>query len=552
MTVYTTSTPCASVTWPAPIEPVWQMLPATPDCPPGYKRQDLGLSDRLFIGAVVNLPKERRPWGCLTWLATVFATSRTTLYAIGKRARVGLAALPSGRPARLCAPAETERPATCQPVITITPHRMARTILTLLMPGGVTERPVEDCLRVALDQSRSPGFVSELMHTTGKRAGEILQQVDHSPLGPVVQARDELFTGRTPNLLMVEPHSLVITGLYATTDRDAETWGCVLLLTQDRQVRIQGLAEDGCIPYAASCREAGLDAAIQKDVWHPLTDAQQVVQDVEREALQAMTRAARLEKPLRKHWTEAGFDGWAATTEQAERLLAQSDRLRFWRECLWDAVEVVDLRSGEIRDREINQWLLNETLAGLQRLDHPRIQKLTERLQAQAPELLTFLDGLAAPLAAWQARLAQHFPEPEWAKFFQSSVARLWRLEHALRNGHRQFRAATGAARQLIAEFVTEDPVAQQLAEDLLTLLERTVRTSSAAETINSVLRPYLNRRRECTDPASRQLFLNLFALWFNLHKFERGPRKGHSPYELAGIDLGTDDWLTLLGFPPD
>jgi hypothetical protein len=40
----------------------------------------------------------------------------------------------------------------------------------------------------------------------------------------VVQARDELFVGRDPILLMVEPHSLVITGLYATDNRDAETW----------------------------------------------------------------------------------------------------------------------------------------------------------------------------------------------------------------------------------------------------------------------------------------------------------------------------------------
>jgi hypothetical protein len=232
--------------------------------------------------------------------------------------------------------------------------------------------------------------------------------------------------------------------------------------------------------------------------------------------------------------------------------MEQSAQLRFWRECLWDAVEVVDLPSGEIRDRAINQWLLNESLAGLQRLDHPRIQKLTERLQAQAPELLTFLDGLAQPLADWQARLAQHFSEPDWAAFFQASVARLWRLEHALRNGHPQFRAATIAARQLVAEFVADDPQAQHLAEELLTLLERTVRTSSAAETINSVLRPYLNGRRECTDLVSRQLFLNLFALWFNMHRFERGPRKGKSPYEIAGIDPGTDDWLSLLGFPPD
>jgi hypothetical protein len=216
------------------------------------------------------------------------------------------------------------------------------------------------------------------------------------------------------------------------------------------------------------------------------------------------------------------------------------------------AVEVVDLRSGEIRDRAINQWLLTETLAGLRQLAHPRIQKLVERLDAQAPELLTFLDGLAQPLAAWHARLADHFPDRKWAAFFQASVARLWRLEHALRNGHRNFQAAVVTARQWVAEFVVDDPGAHRLAQDLVTLLERTVRTSCAAETLNSVLRPYLNSRRESTDPLSRQLFLNLFALWFNLHKFDRGPRQGKSPYELAGIEVGTDDWLTLVGFPPD
>jgi len=260
------------------------------------------------------------------------------------------------------------------------------------------------------------------------------------------------------------------------------------------------------------------------------------------------------------------FDRWRSTTEQAERLLTLSADLRWGRECLWDAVQVVGRRSGEIRDRAINQWLqertlvLDETLRVLQRLDPPRIQQLVERLQAQAAELLTFLDGLAQALAAGQTRLRQHFPEATWAAFFQASVARLWRLEHALRNGHRQFRAATRAARQRVAEFVAEDPQARPLAEALLTLLERSVRTRSAAETINSVLRPYLNGRRECTDQVSRQLFLNLFALWFNtqksgvlcLPKFERGPRQGRSPYQLAGIDLGTDDWLTLLGFPPD
>ena len=552
MSVYTASASSASVLWPSPIEPIWQMLPTSGEAPPGSKRPDLNMADRLFIAAVVNLPKDQRPWGVITWAADVFATSRPTVYAIGKRARDTMTAQPSGRPPQPTTPAGAAVPIKHPPEITLTPNRLARTVLTLLMPGGVSHRTVDEVLQVAFNQGRSVGYVSELLHRAGQRAGQILERVDHSPLGPVVQARDELFTGREPTLLLVEPHSLVITGLYATADRDAETWGCALLLTQDRQVQIRGLAEDGCIPYAASCRVAGLDTAIQKDVWHPLADALQVVTDIEREALRELTTAERLEKQLRKRWSEPGFANWATTTERAERLVEQSAQLRFWREMLWEAVELVDWHNGEIRDRAFNQWLWDESLAALQRLDHPRIQKLVERLRTQAPELLTFLAGVEQPLADWQGRVAQHFPEPDWAALFQASVARLWRLEHALRSGHPQFRAAAQRARQWVAELIANDPTAQRLAEELVTLLERTVRTSSAAETINSVLRPYFNGRRECTDLGSRQLFLNLFALWFNLHKFERGPRKGKSPYELAGIDLGTDDWLTLLGFPPD
>jgi len=216
------------------------------------------------------------------------------------------------------------------------------------------------------------------------------------------------------------------------------------------------------------------------------------------------------------------------------------------------AVELVDWRSGEIRDRALNQWLADETLKGIQQLPHPRIQKLAERLENQLSEMLTFLDGIAQPLADWQVQVEQHFQDPFRAACFQNSVARLWRLEHALRNGQKKFSKSALEAQQWLAAWIEGDPQIQGLAEALLSLLERTVRTRCAAETINSVVRPDLVRRRECTDLISRPLFLNLFALWFNMHKFQRGPRKGKSPYEIAGIDLGSDDWLTLLGYPKE
>ena len=291
----------------------------------------------------------------------------------------------------------------------VTRNRMVRTALTLLFPGGVSERSAADCLQAAFDVGRSPAFISGLLHEAGQRAGKILESVDHSALGAVMQARDELFVGREPILLMVEPRSLTITGLYATADREAETWGCILLFTQDRRVQIKGLAEDNCIPYAASCRLAKMDAAIQKDVWHPLADVRKVIKDVEREALRKLEAIENLEKRLRKHWDDADFDDLVQVDQQMEDLLAQCSRLHFLRGCLWDAVELVDWRSGEIRNRAINQWLADETMKEMKLLSHARIQKLVKGLEDVLPEMLTFLDSLAQPLANWQARAEDHF-----------------------------------------------------------------------------------------------------------------------------------------------
>ena len=159
MTVYTPSAAPTCGTWPEPIESIWSMTSCDTTRLSGYKRPDLSLADRLFIGAVVNLPAERRPWGCLTWLAQVMTISRTTLYAIGERARDCLAPRPSGRPAHgldSTTPAPAVSPASA---VTVTPCRLARTILTLLMPGGVSGRTIDDCLRVAFDLSRSTALL---------------------------------------------------------------------------------------------------------------------------------------------------------------------------------------------------------------------------------------------------------------------------------------------------------------------------------------------------------------------------------------------------------
>ena len=554
--------------WSEPMELTWQMQPGIWwETNPCWKRQDITLSDRAFIGAVVNLPRALRPWGAITWLSIVYRTSRETLYTIGTKVRQAL--LFSGQeaerqdqPLLLPMPHQPE-----WPTVTVTDNRLKRTILTFMLPGGVTLRPMQDCLDVALDVTRSVGFTSQFINEAGHRAGEILDQIDYSPLGDIIMARDETYFNDLAFLIGVEPRTYVLLAGQVEEGCDGETWGLSLAFDQARDgLCIVGLAEDGALFYPRSQREAAglleaeFSVPVQKDVWHVEDKAAQTVTDMERIALHELQKAYEMEQKLADlAWDEDAFDAWAKVEEKAERLVEMSGQVRFWYGCLCDALEIVDWRSGEIRDQEINAWLLDETIQGLQQLNHSRVKKLVTHLRNQQDELLTFLDWLEVQMMPWRRKLARLLPDAQARVFFERTVARAWRLNRALVNGHRQFRGEAEFALALVAELIAGDEKRQALADELLTILENVVRTSCAAETVNSILKPYLWVKRSFQSRETAQNWFNLFRLWFCTHQFKRShKRQGQSPFQLAGIKVytpdgrETDDWLEALGYPAD
>ena len=162
MTVYSTSAFSARVSWPEPIETIWQALPYYGKSLSSWKRKDLGLGERLFIGATLNLPPEQRPWGIVNWMGETMHVSRPTLYAIGKMTKAALLSRPDTL-TKVLEPAFPEE----QKSVVVTPNRMKRTALTLALPGGVPDRPAEICLRTAFDEGYSPASLSALAHAAG-------------------------------------------------------------------------------------------------------------------------------------------------------------------------------------------------------------------------------------------------------------------------------------------------------------------------------------------------------------------------------------------------
>ena len=193
-----------AVLWPEPMETIWQMLPGGMASIARFKRPDITIPNRLFIGAVVSLPRSQR-WGAITWLSEVYQTSRETIYTIGKSAYEGLLFHPRHSSSPVEEMVVTNSTPSSASLVAVTDNRIKRSILTFLLPGGVTLRPMEDCLNVALGVTRSPGFLSQFINEAGRRAGEILDEIDYSPLGDIILARDETYFNDLAFLIGVEP-----------------------------------------------------------------------------------------------------------------------------------------------------------------------------------------------------------------------------------------------------------------------------------------------------------------------------------------------------------
>ena len=186
--------------------------------------------------------------------------------------------------------------------------------------------------------------------------------------------------------------------------------------------------------YPASLEAAESEAEVQKDVWHLESDGAQLQRDLERAALRSTQQVIELEKKLLRTWDNDLFEQkYIPALEKETQLYDQHAAFSEWLGHLCDALEVVDWRNGEIRDCAINGWLLEETLCGLEAIDHKRVQTWVRSLRRHQHQLLTFLDWLAPALAAYAEELAQTLTTPQARTDFMRLVARHWRLGQALR-----------------------------------------------------------------------------------------------------------------------
>jgi hypothetical protein len=520
------------------------------------------LYDRLDIAQRFLEPE--RTWGEVVNLEREYALSRTTIHDIVKRVEVLFGprlpgpvpclkqVLPCG--ATLCPPVVEDK-ARCREEEARIRNRL---ILTSVFPGGATMRPLEEILAEAPVEGRSAPTIWRFVNEAGAQACQILEQVDYVEVSlPLITvAIDETYFDGRPILFVVEPISLAICGFHVPADngRSSETWAPFLLVLQeDQHLDLFGGVGDAAKPYPGTFQTVlEQKSRFQEDIFHQQRDLQTLRRKLENSTYRAFAAEYKAASQWQKEET-------AEAQEKLQRAQAESLRQAevhdaFAEYCSWvsDAFEIVDLRSGEIRDREINEWLLDEAIAAMFCLDNPDVVKMSERLDKHKEYLLRYLDWLEMRLSPLQAKLHTYLGDPELEKVVLRAVASRWRLQHEVESMQRRaFRPALKRAEQELALWIKDDSFLEPWSEQVHTLLEWVQRASSAVENVNSIFKPLVNRKKHFDNADTNLNFVALFALWHNTRTFKEGKRVGYSPFEILGIDLGEKDWRTLLGYPP-
>ena len=418
----------------------------------------------------------------------------------------------------------------------VTKDRLQRSVLRL-SEAGVSQRDVAMCVADMLDTRISLGWVNRELRKLEDEAQQV-NQTFH-PTGGETLSGDEIFSNGAPNLLVVGNESLYIYALTREEERDGDTWGCVLLDAPETEQ----FASDAGTGLAAGVKADEVSSHqldwdhLLRPLWGQATrlETQAYTALVKVEERAALFAQAQTSKRLENHLAQ-----WEKLVALADQKIEAVDTYYRLARRVDDCFALIDLTTGELTNAEQASAALQRLGQHMAAISGRIYQKLGQNLQ-----------NWARGLFAYQRQLQQALT-PLIIPYGPSAIAalcRIWQCEADARR--RRLSWPEKQERQQIWQQALDEAFAC-LGDDrwpvwdaLSAVLSKPWRGSMLAECVNSLLRPILDRRKH-TD----QGCLELFRFLHNVRPFRRGKRAGHSPAQLAGIDLPNDP-LSLLGLTP-
>lgn len=426
--------------------------------------------------------------------------------------------------------------------VIIDQRRLEDFILTALVTPPSHEG-ISNLVATAYGEKYRPsvGKISQLNRHYGTVAGLIL--LDERLTSHFKDAlADEIFFCGAPTLVVTEFYSTAIGAIELSASRDGDSWKRCL----ERFRNLSFLASDLAKGLRKGLQLLPWMVNHQGDNWHLFREVQRLTRKLEATTSQLFQEEDKARQQLQKGKI------YRPTMEKVEAKVGANLE---WMETYYQAVEglvdafnpVVDEQPAQphLRTRAEAQAQLDQVIAALRGLPDRRVDKLVKELNGRRECCSAFLDRLQDQIDALPVKFRSGISSPLSPSEVRSLITQEVLLSRQLykSNDPAVLQAWQELWQKLNQEVMPYLENYLELRRAMVKLIGSPVRASSLVEMINSLLRRFQQIKRHPS-----QEFLYLAALHYDMKPFSSGcKRQGRSPFQILGVDLGTDNWLELL-----
>jgi len=492
-------------------------------------RTPLQLSDKIDCAARALATQNEH--GAISDLSREFSISRPTLYGARDTAIEVLEAhfkKPEGNPV----------------YVLVDEAQLQRAIVALRVMSPNSLRSIENMLPfIYPGVAPSFGKIQSITSGAEAEAAKFNHRADLS--GIVAAGLDEMFSQGDPVLAGVDLDSGYLFGLSLRESRSGADWAEVLRVGQTQGLDLSVVVKDAGAGIDAGVREVFPDAERRDDCFHALYEMNKVQRQLEQKAYAAIALEHEEEKKLGKIRANDKQERAKQKRKLAKarkdccKAIERYERFAAAKKKAHEAMEYIDVNSGELRTGEQTRSMIEAAAEEMQRIDYAKSKEVAGYIRNRAPGLSLAIADLHTRL---QALFPIYTPDAVCLACLILYLLGVIRKRPGLLPLNERTRHLLGAF-SLLNELLGEKT--DELLEAVEALLEKHHRASSAIEGFNAALRPHLYVHKGVT-----QNFLELFRAYYNLRTRRSGRHKKTSPHEcLTGSRV--NDWLSLIGFPP-
>ena len=430
---------------------------------------------------------------------------------------------------------------------------LLRSILSLRLEGRCSITSISLLLKRQGLKNSSVGYISGLLKWAGGKLDKVIEVESGMKLA-VVFASDEVFSSGRPLLITVDPVSSAILHLELGKDRRGTTWAAHWQELLDAGLHPVLLTSDGGTGLRSG-RESleGLEQVnFQQDTFHAIAHRLgDTCRVLHKKAWAAVKEEYEREKKIasakKECVVEQRFLSYEAAVSASKQAIKLYDDYRLYYRYMLEQLNIFD-EQGKLRRRKTNQANLQEAIEVMESLGHV----------ATNEELKTIKQLLQDGLLNFQQQAATIVHQIEQTCSSAAQKATLKKICRAYHYLKRQRKSKNGEKKAYFGKQQTQwllqakacwEKTPQQswdyetFQKYVYAQLARIIQSSALVETINSIVRLYLNNSKNQIT----QQHLNLIMFYHNHRRYVQGVRKNKTPMELLTGQEQQQDWLDLL-----